>query len=173
MATLGNCPFAGRSFVPFSSSNRQQNRNGHKSNRTVTRTVSARRRASFDKSAPFGSVQRGPNEWRHGPTSMLNAPRRLVDTVVKILREWSGSIRPVPYFLFFFFFSLLRSSWHCGRSEERFEQLSLLRQFSFGKVAYVTVVEGMARNWNGRSCYWMCNEDWFRKVYESCSKISL
>lgn len=68
--------------------------------------------------------------------------------------------RPVPYFLFFFFFSLLRSSWHCGRSEERFQQLSLLRQFSFGKVAYVTVVEGMARNWNGRSCYWICNEDW-------------
>lgn len=110
MATLGNCPFAGRSFVPFSSSNRQQNRNGHKSNRTVTRTVSARRRASFDKSAPFGSVQRGPNEWRHGPTSMLNAPRRLVDTVVKILREWSGSIRFSPRSLFSFFLLLLSSS---------------------------------------------------------------
>lgn len=73
--------------------------------------------------------------------------------------EWIHSAL-APFPIFFFSSSSLFFALRGIVEGPRFQQLSLLRQFSFGKVAYVTVVEGMARNWNGRSCYWMCNEDW-------------
>lgn len=93
---IARAPFGTSRDVPFHPAG--QNRNGHKSNRTDAQRSTRRQRRSIN--LLLGALTR-PNEWRYGPTSMLNAPCWLVDTVVKILEELHPEELP-PLFLHFF-----------------------------------------------------------------------